>query len=233
MPLSGGRTRIIVDTPCRAQQLVIITYAGAVFIQPLDDAGRTRFTLDCFAGDGEPVTIRFEDQTTFVQHPIVDEGMRDFSKVAIVWSSTVDLDLHAFEYSATFGGPGHVWSGQPRSLGEAVTERDGRGHGFLSTATAGGEIGMNIEVYTFVHQRGEAAGVVKLAVEYKSRGPKPAGRFCGSGDLAELRFKAYILDRDAPLRTLDLAFAAVSCGVEISPGAQINARLIPDLLIRR
>ena len=92
---------------------------------------------------------------------------------------------------------------------------------------------MNMEVYTFVHRHREAAGIVKLAVEYKSRGASPTGRFCGNGDLAELRFKAYILDRDSPLRTLDLAFAPVPCGVDISPGAQINARLIPDLVIRR
>jgi hypothetical protein len=231
--LRGGRTRVAVDAPCRAQQLAIFTYAGAIFIKSLDQDGRTAFTLDCFAGDSEPLTIRFEDQTTVVRRPVVGEDMRDFSKVAIVWSSTVDLDLHAFEYSATFGSQGHVWSEQPRSLDEAASARDGRGHGFLSTASAGGEIGMNMEVYTFVHQRGEAGGVVKLAVEYKSRGAKPAGRFCGSGDLAELRFKAYILERDSPLRTLDLAFAPVPCGVDISPGAQINARLIPDLIIRR
>jgi len=173
VPIRGGLTRIAIETPCRPQQLVIFTYAGAIFIKQLDDAGRTAFTLDCFAGDRETVTIRFEDQTTVVRQPIVEEDMRDFSKVTIVWSGAVDLDLHAFEYSATFGGPGHVWSEQPRSLGEVTAERDGRGHGFLSTASAGGEIGMKMEVYTFVHQRGEAAGFVKLAVDYKSRGRRP------------------------------------------------------------
>src|SRR5262249_29742470 len=140
-----------------------------------------------------------------------------------------------FEYSAAFGSPGHVWSGQPRSFEDASAkaQRDGRGHGFLSTVGAGGEIGMNIEVYTFVHQRGEAPGSVKLAVSYSSRGHIPQGRFCGSGDLAELRFKAYIRERGGPLRTLDLAFAPLPCGVAISSGAEYNSRLIPDLVISR
>src|SRR5215813_11747025 len=102
---------------------VIFTYAGAIFIKRLNDAGRTAITLDCFAGDRETVTIRFEDQTTVARQPIVEEEMRDLSKVTIVWSGAVDLDLHAFEYSATFGGPGHVWSEQPRSLGEVTAER--------------------------------------------------------------------------------------------------------------
>ncbi|MBO0766112.1 MAG: hypothetical protein J2P50_16195 [Hyphomicrobiaceae bacterium] len=231
-PLRGGRTRIAVDSPCRPQQLVIFTYAGAVFIRSLNELGRAAFILDCFAGDGETVTINFEDHTALVRRPVIGEDMRDFSKVAIVWSSTIDLDLHAFEYSATFGSPGHVWAGRPRSLEEASAERDGRGHGFLSTVGAGGEIGMNMEVHTFVHQRGEAPGVVKLVVDYSTRGGKPEGRFCGGGDLAELPFKAYILDRGGPYRQLELAFASVPCGKEIDAGARFNARLIPDLVIR-
>jgi hypothetical protein len=233
-PVRGGRTRIALDSPCRAQELVIFTYAGTVFIQSLDEVGRAAFLLDCFAGDSEPVTIRFEDRTTIVRHPIVDDDMRDFSKVAIVWSSTVDLDLHAFEYSATFGSPGHVWSGRPGSLEEASAQAqaDDRGHGFMSKVGAGGEIGMNLEVYTFVHRRGQHGGFVKLAVDYKSRGNRPEGRFCGAGDLAEMPFKAYVLERGRPYRQLDLAFAPVPCGEEIGRGARFNARLIPDLVIR-
>ena len=92
---------------------------------------------------------------------------------------------------------------------------------------------MNVEVYTFVHPRRQAAGFVKLAVDYRSRGGRPEGRFCGDGDLAELRFKAYILERGSRPRTLDLAFAPVPCGAEISTAAQFSARLIPDLVIRR
>jgi hypothetical protein len=80
VPIRGGLTRIAIETPCRPQQLVIFTYAGAIFIKQLDDAGRTAFTLDCFAGDRETVTIRFEDQTTVIRQPIVEEDMRELTK---------------------------------------------------------------------------------------------------------------------------------------------------------
>lgn len=234
-PLRGGLTQIAIDTPCRADQLVTFTYAGVVFIQLLDPQGRAVFVLDCFAGDDESVSISFEDGTTAARRPAVGDDLRNVSKVAIVWSTTIDLDLHAFEYSARFGSPGHVWSGAPRSLDEvrAQGEQDGRGHGFLSTVGPGGEIGMNLEVYTFVHQRGQPAGLVKLAVDYRTRGSKPADGFCGSGHFAELPFKAYIMAPGAPIRRLDLAFAAVPCGTEIGAGARFNQRLIPDLVIRR
>src|SRR5262249_12397803 len=156
-----------------------------------------------------------------------------FSKVAIVWSRTVDLDLHAFEYAAAFGSPGHVWAERPRSFDAAAVLRDGRGHGFMSTVGAGGGVGMDVEVYTFVHPHDQAPGLGKLAGDCASGGLKPAGRFCGGGDLAEVRFKAYVLERGSTLRVLDLGFAPVPCGTEINPGARFNARLIPDLVIRR
>jgi hypothetical protein len=233
--LRGGLAQFAIDAPCRADQLVTLTYAGVVFIQALDSQGRADFVLDCFAGDDERVNIGFEDGTTAVRLPAVGDDLRNISKVAIVWSSTVDLDLHAFEYAAGFASPGHIWSEHPGTLGEAraKSEQDGRGHGFLSTVGAGGEIGMNLEVYTFLHQRAEPGGLVKLAVDYRTRGSKPEADFCGKGHFAELAFKAYIMERGVPVRTLDLAFAAVPCGTEIRAGARFNQRLIPDLVIRR
>src|SRR5262249_45128711 len=155
----------------------------------LDGLGRAELVLDCFAGDREAVALSFDDKTTVYRQPVVGEDMRDFSKVTIVWTSAVDLDLHAFEYAAAFESPGHVWTKQPRSFEEAATgQGDGRGHGFLSTISAGTELGMNMEIYTFVHQHGESPGIIKFAVDYVSRGSRPEGRFCGSGDLAEMRF---------------------------------------------
>ena len=185
MPERGGRTRVAIDTPCRAEQSVVLAYAGAVFIRLLDTHGSGEFVLDCFAGEAEAVTFSFEDNTKIVRQPVAAD-MREISKVAIVWTDTVDLDLHAFAYAAEFNGPGHVWSGNPGSFDEASTRarQDGRGQGFLSTTGAGGEIGMNFEVYTFVHQAGQTPGSVKLVIDYKTRGSRPADSFCGNGHLA-------------------------------------------------
>lgn len=233
MPERGGRTRIAIDTACRAQQFVVLEYAGVVFIRLLDANGSDLFVLDCFAGEVETIAIKFEDNTKIVRQPVAAD-MRDVSKVAIVWSDGVDLDLHAFEYAAEFGGAGHVWSGEPGTQEEASARalRDGRGQGFISTSGAGSEIGMNFEVYTFMHRPGQTTGAVKLAVDYKTRGSRPTDKFCGTGTLAEVRFKAYVMERGRPARQLDLAFSAVPCGADLSARARFNSRLIPDLAIR-
>jgi hypothetical protein len=230
---AGGLTRISVGSSCRAGELVSITYADATLVDRLDASGHSETALDCFAGNAVPVTIVFEDGTSITRQPVTDD-IAQYSKVAILWSSSVDLDLHAFEYAAAPGDAGHVWSGAPLSLAEAEAraKHDKRGHGFLSTASTGTSIGMNVEVYTFVHYPREKAAGVKIGVDFVTRGGRAEGEFCGTGRYAEIQFKAYMLEKGRVAKRLDLAFAGLPCGTEIGDAARINSRLIPELTIR-
>lgn len=226
----GGKTLVSVASACRAGQIVTFSYADATFIKWIDAEGKVAFSLDCFAGASEPITISFEDNTKLTRQPVVDDIER-YSKVAIVWSSSVDLDLHAFEHAAKWDESGHVWSGSPSSLEVAKEQANGRGHGFLSTGGPGGETGMNAEVYTYVHRVGEPTGYIKLSVDLVGRGDRATGQYCGSGQFAELHFKGYILEPGKPVRKLDVAFFSLPCGTEISHRARYNMKLIPDLAI--
>jgi hypothetical protein len=230
---AGGLTQISIASPCRAGELVSFSYAEATLVARLDGEGRSVTLLDCFAGDVVPITIAFEDGTSIVRKPVTDDLAR-YSKVAIVWSSSVDLDLHAFEYAAAASDTGHIWSGQRRSLAdaEATTRGDKRGHGFLSAASTGDAIGMNVEVYTFVHAARQKPAGVKMAVEFVTRGSRAGGETCGTGRYADIPFKAYTLDKGRDAKRLDLAFASVPCGTELSDAVRVNSRLIPELMIR-
>lgn len=231
-PDQGGRSRIAIASACRAGELVSLSYADATFVERLDGEGRSESVLDCFAGT-VPISIAFEDGTKVTRAPSTDDLSR-YSKVAIIWSSSVDLDLHAFEYAAPADEPGHIWSGHSSSLQEASegVKEVGRGRGFLSTASRGTAIGMNVEVYTFVHHPGQVPGGIKIAVDYATRGARADGEHCGTGHFAEIHFKAHILERGRVVRSLDLAFASVPCGTELSGAARLNSRLIPELMIR-
>lgn len=232
-PEEGGLTQISVASPCRAGELVSFTYADATLVERLGADGHTKTMLDCFAGDTAPITITFEDGTSTVRQPATDD-LTKYSKIAILWSSSVDLDLHAFEYAAAQDDPGHIWSGAPLSLAEAETrtKREKRGHGFLSTASAGRSIGMNVEVYTFVHHPRQKAAGVKMGVDFVSRGRRADGEYCGTDRYAEVHFKAYTLEKGRAVKRLDVAFASLPCGTDISDAARINSRLIPEFSIR-
>lgn len=231
-PEPGGLTRIAVASPCRAGELVSITYADATFVERLDGGGRAKTMLDCFAGEA-PITLVFEDGTSITRQSVTDD-LTNYSKVAVVWSSSVDLDLHAFEYAAASGDTGHISPSTPLSLAEAETRAkiEKRGHGFLSSASNGTAIGMNVEVYTFIHYAREKPAGVKIGVDFATRGARAGGEYCGTGRYAEIQFKAYTLEKGRVTKRLDLAFASVPCGSDISDAARINSRLIPELTIR-
>ncbi len=112
--------------PAARASSVSISYSDATFVDRLDSEGHYPTVLDCFAGEAAPITITFEDGTSVVRQPVTDDLAR-YSKVAIVWSSSVDLDLHAFEYAARrqrcrrISGPA-----TPLSFAEAETNRPKR-----------------------------------------------------------------------------------------------------------
>ena len=231
-PLAGGRSRFSIADPCRAGQAVTFKYVGVSFQRKVGSDGRLDFILDCFAGDRSPVEIGFEDGSTLSRNAVARDMAR-VSKVSVLWSANVNLDIHAFEYAARFGKPGHVWAAAPSSPDDArrVSRAEGRGRGFISHVSDGGNLGSHLEVYTFWHHRRQDGGVIRLALDYASRGSTPQGETCGSGPMAEVEFLVLKLTRGAEFSRTEGAFQPAACGAPLSEEARYSSKAIPDLFI--
>lgn len=232
LPLPGGRSQFSITDACRARQTVRFDYAGVPFLQVLDAAGRLDFILDCFAGDGTPVEIAFQDGSVFTRNAVARD-MKRVSKISVLWSAEVNLDLHAFEYAAALGKRGHVWAGAPSSpdLARQNGRAEERGQGFMSHVSAGLNGESKLEVYTFWHHRRQPRGVVRLALDFESRGSTPNGETCGGGRLAEVRFLVLQLTNGGQFTRSQGAFEAAACGVSLSDQARYNDKAIPDLFV--
>lgn len=232
-PLAAGRMQLALASTCRAGQEIEWTYGGAEFTAKLDAAGKLDLVIDCFAGTATPVDIKFADGTN-LSLPVTARDLDRVSKVALIWRSAVDLDLHAFEYAAAVGEPGHVWAGATANL-EAIRERlekSPRGAGFLSTVTKGDGSRDKVEVYTFLHRDGHASGQIGLAVDHATRGARPAGDTCGSGVLAEVPFRLVTSGRRNPVTHTAGIIAAAACDGAIEPAARFATTALPPLRIR-
>ena len=221
-PLDGGRMLVRVATPCRADQTVHFGYGEATILGRLDGGGRLELTLDLFAGAASPVEITFEDGVSR-EIPARANDLDKVEKIALIWRAPVDLDLHAFEYGATFGQPGHVWAQAPSSAMAArdQTATNKRGRGFISRADGGQGPGDKIEIYTFFRHPEQAAGLVSIAVDYATRGDLPAGTTCGSGPQAEVRFETVVTARGRVARESGV-LASVPCGKAMSADARFG-----------
>ena len=103
-PLDGGLMRIRISGGCRPNEAVQISYGGAEMIRRLDAFGGLDLNLDCFAGAGSAVELRFADGSRKTI-AVTANDLDRVSKVAVVWRAAVNLDLHVFEYGAAFDGP--------------------------------------------------------------------------------------------------------------------------------
>lgn len=233
-PLAGGFTRIRMTAECRAGQSVQFRYGGAVLERQFDDAGNLLLDLDCFAGEGEPVEIALDDGIVLNRTPVPDDLERVI-KVAVLWSAQVDLDLHAFQHGAGVAETAHVWSGAPgaREAADAAARSTTRAQGFISTISDGKGIGPHVEVYTLIEPETQRYGSIKLAVDHASRGPVPAGAYCGGGKLAEINYEVVILKHGEDLSREGNGFVGAPCNVAIPEAARFNKDVLPELILGR
>lgn len=209
-----------VGSPCRGGETVRFGYGGATIEHVLDSAGRLEMTLDLFAGTSSPVAIVFQDGASR-EVPARANDLDRIEKVTLIWRSTVDLDLHVFEYGASFGQAGHVWSQAPSSAQSAREQGEAtkRGRGFLSRADNGRAAGDKIEVYTFFRQPEQAAGTISIAVDHATRGDTASGAACGNGPQSEVRFETIVVARGQAVREAGI-LAAVACGTPMAAEAR-------------
>lgn len=234
MPRPAGLTEFVLDSPCRKLQIVRIRYAGLEFIRAIDEQGSLEFTLDCVAGDGVPVEFIMADGSQ-VSKKIVTFDLDRVTKIAVVWSAPVNLDLHAFEYAALAGTPGHVWQGAPLSNSDAksLITKDKRGHGFISTKSSGKERGTKLEVYTFWQEPNQKAGVVNMALDYESRaGETQDPETCGTGLYSDLEYETMILDRKRPVKRSFARFASLDCSVKLNGFDRYSHKAVPEITVR-
>jgi len=232
--LDGGRMRIFAAAQCRAGQPVHVSYGGAELIRAFDAAGKLDIVLDCFAGAGSTVEVRYSDGARQMVAAAAND-LDKVSKVAVIWRAPINLDLHVFEYAARFGQAGHVWAKAASSIAEAQAKAraDRRGHGFLSSTDSEQSVGDKVEVYTLLHEDAQTAGAIGLALDYETRGDLPSGATCGEGALAEVDFQVVILPRGGKPARQSGVLTRADCGTRLTPEARFNQATLPGLRIRR
>ncbi len=228
----AGRFEIKLHSNCLAGRQIKIVYAAHEFVRTIDNAGNMSFLLDLFEG-AAPLALKFDDGST-TNINVTGVSFAQISKVAVIWSTPVNLDLHAFEYLAPQNGPGHVWSKAPASLETAMTaaKEGSRGRGFLSTSDTGEDAGTHVEVYTFLHNKSQRQGVITLKIDYETRGDTPSGEHCGNGPLAEIEALVVRLRPGGTVEKELVRLGAAPCGEQLPQSKRFNSDMLSDLLAR-
>ena len=231
-PQPAGRIAISIKAACLAGRNVSFDYAGHEFVRAVGGDGALSLTLDLFEG-AAPLSLKLDDGTSKAVD-VSGVELAGISKVAILWSAPVNLDLHAFEYLAPRDGPGHVWSKAPSTLDTAVTAaREGtRGRGFISMDDTGTGPGLHSEVYTFLHNKSQRSGAITLMIDYETRGDLPSGDHCGTGKLAQIEALVVRLRPGGNVEKESVRLPAAPCGQKLPQSERFNSDTLSDLVAK-
>jgi len=224
----AGLTEVVIDSPCHAGTVAELSYGGLRFGIALDGAGA-----------GSVAAVGFQQASDAALHlaggEIIDFNIpftdtERMARVALVWQTPVDLDLHALEFGALAQSDGHVRPDQPRSFGDVRR----RGGGYLLEYQPVGGVGQSISVYTYWRRYGGRSGVVRLGVDFASRDGGQRSDTCAGGVLAEpaftvLRSVSGVLERPRNRRLAPLDCAAIA-GVA-DPADRFISDAVDDMIV--
>ncbi|SMO70259.1 hypothetical protein [Ruegeria faecimaris] len=149
----GAAARLVVNAPCHSNESVEIHHSGLTVTQRTDAVGRMDMTIPALS-EYAIFLISFEDQHGTVATTHIAD-IANYERIALQWQGETDLQIHALEFGASYGGNGHV---------SAETPTEGAGQVVRLGNTGTGDM-KNIEIYSFPAGLSNQNGSIEITVE--------------------------------------------------------------------
>ncbi|MCG7520466.1 hypothetical protein [Ruegeria sp. Ofav3-42] len=186
----GAAARLTVKAPCHTNERIEIHHSGLTVTQKTDENGKLDLTIPALS-EYAIFLISVDDQTGTVATTHIPD-LADYTRIALQWQGDTDLQIHALEFGASYGGTGHV-SSDPATQGAGNVMH--LGHSGFGDA-------QNIEVYSFPAGEISQTGSVELTVEAEVTDVN-----CGR----DLNVQTLELRGDRRLRSRDLTLTLPDC----------------------
>lgn len=156
-PAADSMLEASVYAPCDREATVTLSHAGLRFDARIGADGQMMMVLPALVEEAT-VSLTFADGREQSDTTLVP-GLSQMERVALHWQGKATLSLHAYEFGAAWGEPGHVHAGSLRVAPDA-------GQGFV---TALGDPllgeGNQVQVYSFPRGQSARTGQVMLEIE--------------------------------------------------------------------
>lgn len=186
----GASARLTVKAPCHSNERIEVHHSGLKVTQKTDKNGRLDLTIPALS-EYAIFLISVDDQTGTVATTHIPD-MAEYTRIALQWQGDTDLQIHALEFGANYGGAGHV---------SANTHSGGSGS-VVHLGQSGFGDAQNIEVYSFPISQTDQTGSIELTVEAEVNDAN-----CGH----DLALQSLELRGDRRLRSRDLTLTMPGC----------------------
>lgn len=183
--------------PCQGNARVVVEHSGLNLTGQTDVMGILTMDIPAFESPAF-FTVRMPDgASASALAGLPDIG--DYTRVGLQWNEDRALELHAMEFGATYGDPGHIWRENP---GTPARAEAGEG-GFLTRlGTTDVDAPMLAEIYTFPRDTLNGDGTVRLSIEAEVTEAN-----CGQDTLA----RTLESDEEGAVAVIELTFTVPGC----------------------
>jgi len=159
-PLPEAMVALTLTAPCAPDSMVTLHHQGMMFTALTDATGGLQVTVPALVA-GAMFIADLGDGAGAVAVADVPEAAQ-IDRAVLLWQGLDGLMIHAREFGAGYGAPGHVWSGAP---GNAQAAQAGEGGFLIRLGDPAIADGMMAEVYTYPSFQTRRSGTVVLTVE--------------------------------------------------------------------
>jgi hypothetical protein len=159
-PVAGAMVDLALSAPCLPNERLALHHNGMMITEITGPEGDMHLTVPALAEQAVFIAA-FATGDGAVASAVVPE-LQSVDRAVVQWTGQSGLELHALEYGATYGEPGHVWADAAR---DAAAVASGQG-GFLMRFGAEGLADAQMaHVYTFPTGSAPRDGIINLSVE--------------------------------------------------------------------
>ena len=193
----GAVVALDIMDPCQPHSRVIIEHSGLNLTGRTDVMGLLTMDVPVFENPAF-FTVRMPDGASDSSLAIVPD-LDSYYRVGLQWNEDRALELHAMEFGATYGDPGHIWLDHAGSVDRAVA---GEGGFVMQVGDASVENPMLAQIYSFPRDTLDGNGNVRLSIEAPVTETN-----CGQDTLA----RTLELEEDGRVAVIELTFTLPGC----------------------
>ena len=143
VPAVAALVDLVLRAPCNRDESFVVRHGPMVFSERTDSNGNVRLRVPALS-----VNARFTVSFANMEKAAVTVDMPDVAghqRVVLQWRGSDNLKLHALEFGAQIGEPGHIWT----ASSAAAETAQGAAHGFmLHLGRTDTDIPYQAEIYT-------------------------------------------------------------------------------------
>ncbi len=199
-PIAAAMVDLTLSASCFPNERVTVHHNGMIFTETTGDDGTLDITVPALSVDAVYI-LAFSNGEGAVAQTVVEE-LADYTRAVLQWKGNAGFEIHAREFGADYGSKGHIWSGAPGTIADAVSGTSGviTLHGDTSAPEP-----LLAEVYSFPKSFNDRAGNIALSVEAAVTQAN-----CG----LEIEAQSLEIGADGKIKTQNLTLPVPECDAE-------------------